>query len=311
MSIYHTSSAATATELVTKLKDFCVSHGWTVWQDSDISNRWVVKSPTGEPVCLWGSGTVFYMQGVITGTPNVLTGWAAGMDIYSYTLTEIHMLGYDSPDIIYFVMKFSNGIYRQGVIGEMSKLGAFTGGTMFYVTNHYNEGHTYAGYWPNGGQAGNRRLFGANTQEGGLYIDNGEGTNWRPWYNGKITSGAYSGFCGSDGTRVFDNNTYYYDTSYNSWARSDSDFNWSTHLVTLPFYVARENSMISPIGFAPHIRATKGKLLAPDQLVNVGGDQWRVWPMIKDIAPSSRKSGSYDYYFCFFVDTGQETPTSV
>ncbi len=310
MSIYHTATASGVAELVTKLRTFCVAHGWTAWQDSDISNRWVVKSPTGEPVCIWNAGTVFYMQGVDAGTPNTLAGYTASMDLFEHSVEELHMLGYDSPDVIYFIIKFSNGVYRQGVIGEMSKLGTFTGGTMFYVSNHYNEGHQYAGYWPSG-TAGNRRLFGAKTEEGGVFINNGEGPNWRPWSAGGIVNGYYTAFSGTDGDYARYDRNNYYEMGYYSWRSTHSAFNWSTHLVTLPFYVARADRMISPIGHAPHIRATNGVNLSPDQLIDVGGDQWRCWPMIKDAVPTTYASGSYDYYFCFFVDVGQETPTAV
>lgn len=310
MGSYHTTSAATATELVGKIKDFCTGHGWSSWTDSDILGRWVVKSPLGAPVCLWASVSNFYMQGVDSGTPNALAGHTAAMALYDHTVAELHLLAYDDPDIVYFIIKFSNGVYRQGVIGEIAKLGEYTGGTVFYVTNHADEGSYYANRWPTG-NAGNRLLFSANTTEGGLYIDNGEGPNWRPWGNGDTSSEYYAGFGGGSDGYIRINHVNYYDTAYFSWGHSHSAFNWSTHLITMPLYVTRPNNLMSPIGWAPFLRVTKGIAFSPDQIIDVGGDLYRVWPMIKHSTPKNNESGSYDYYYCFYVETGQETPTSV
>lgn len=314
MNSYHKTSAGTAADLVIKLKDFAVLHGWTAWQDADISNRWVIKSLTSQPVCLWASGDMFYMQGIDIGSPNTLAGYNAAMDTHGLSMPELHLMGYaelDKPDVIYFTMKFTNGEYRHGVVGEMAKIGAFTGGTIFYVSNHYAEDHYLAGEWP-GRNSGSRCMFANNVKSGGVYISNGEGINWRPWSMGEQYGSYYTGWSDVTGKGLYAPNSYnwIYGTNYFSWVNTDSTYNWSTHLATLPFFIGRPNEMMSPIGYAPYMRVTYSPSIKAGDVVTVGGDSYRVWPIIRNNIPSGT-NGSYDYYYCFYIAAGQETPLSV
>lgn len=311
MSFYHTTTAASASEVVTKMLDFCTAKGWSKWQDVDLGNRWVVQG-SGQPIEIWSSGDYVYLRGVYSGSPNVSAAHNSYMRLYGYQVSEMHMMAYDDPDVMYFVFKLSNGGYRQAVLGECQKIGTWTGGTMCYISSHLPDGSSYSNYFPTS-RHGNHKLFSGYAAMGGIYCDNGESNNWRPFYRGSHTGGSYSAAGHGDnwGGTTYYNRSNYYDQQYYLWGSSESSFNWSTHLIPFTINIGRPDGLQSPAGFAPHIRVTKGAAIFPDQVGNIGGDQWRFFPIIKKAAPSSSAAGSYNYFYAFYIDTGMNTPVIV
>lgn len=352
MSAYQKTAVQTAEQLVEALSNFLASMGWSVVRDPSVDENYeyirsgwwghrIVTPPNpaetplediAQPMLLAvydSTGDFFMRPARVSGATWEFTGYAAFLN-ESLENTDVHFLGYTTPSITYAILKLGTGSYRQLAIGRMEKFGSFTGGTLFYISNHDADGDRYCDRWPSGWDT-NRRLFGTRVSNGGLYVENGEGDHWRPWDIGRYftvawndrydpypfkylryTGTYYSAFCGvSDGGSAVYDLVHYFDKGFYAAGNSQSYFNFSVHLTTLQMFLARPNDMISPIGYAPHIRMTKSSTLTPEAVITVGGDQWRCFPVIRDAVPSAAAAGSYDYYYCFYIDVGQETVVEV
>jgi hypothetical protein len=63
-------------------------------------------------------------------------------------------------------------------------------------------------------------------------------------------------------------------------------------------YGERTSNLGSPLGYPPHLRWVRLDYLSPGDVLTIGSDQWKVFPVIrKDGGTGQVNSGKYGYAY--------------
>ena len=274
---------------------FAAARGWTV---------------AGTTVTRPGGGRSFVITASITGTKNqqhrvfvkdtaaptqrgcwTQMPWVDGVsgDPFVLTPTKVHLFGDDDPwgeePWIACVIECGFNHYRHIYIGNIVKIGNYTGGEVICAnsyTFYYSGGSGTRGYNIND----NQYLFSCMHERTQAALDNVGGANIvhadnaTPWrrFNGPTSNNSETSF---NGTEIFGGAQ----DGINSglvW-RGLSDFAGTNILVPVNLYVpdsAKFGSDVRyrPVGFVPGVRMIDMRGVEPGESIQVGNDNWRVFP---------------------------------
>ena len=286
---YNEQIATTVGEVASAILAFATDRGWSV------SGNQITRPGGGLPVTVTSNSngstqTVSVSLGVgqSARAQLPLTGGTreSGNPVQP---TKVHLFGNDAPwaeePWIAAVIECGYNSYRHIYIGNMEKLGSYTGGEVI-STNGYRD--SYAG--SNGGftsfvSSNLRYLFSARNQHanssetcGGVNIAHPDNlTTWRK-FRGPYLSTEKSSFSGSE---VLGGHS----DSINSGLlrRSASDFAGSNVLIPVNLFVPDsinnyDDVRFRPIGHCPGVRLADMRDYDPGQSVQVGNVNWRVFP---------------------------------
>lgn len=212
--------------------------------------------------------------------------------------TKLHCIGGTVPEAyLGVVVEYGFNLYRHLYLGNMVKLGSYTGGEVFSANNHYDWGvsfnYSFDAYIENN----MRYLFSANNLEGvnfagGVHVVHAD--NPVPWRS-------FSGLAGLQPATFPANwmvlgglkdsvNDHY--TNYAS-----STFSGAAILVPINLWCPKTNSggatLYAPIGHPAGVRMLRMDGLTPGQSVEVGNKIWRIFPEFRKLETSFIPRGTF------------------
>lgn len=283
---YSEQVATTNSEIPPLIAAFASARGWTV------SGTQITRPGGGLPISIsavdsdkisisaigGGGGTIKfpYRNGPSEGSPLIVQP------------TKIHLFGNETPwdeePWIAVVVECGYNAYRHIYIGNMEKVGNYTGGEVI-GTNGFREDYRYH----SGGNISYnsddlRYLFSAYHVEftdndcGGVNIVHADNaTNWRV-FNGPANSSPKDDFTGDEVLGgAMDS------ISSGLLHKGISDYAGSNILIPFNLYACdsvgiQDDVRFRPIGYPPGVRMINMQGLDPGQSIQVGNVNWRVFP---------------------------------
>lgn len=273
-------------------------------------------SRSGTTITRPGGGRSFEITATITGTNNrqhrlFITNtaqpthkawcqlpWVDGVsgNPFILTPTKVHLFGNDDPwdeaPWIAAVIECGYNHYRHVYIGNVAKIGNFTGGEII-AANTFNWGYSGSSGSASYNSDNNHYLMSANygpdgqhtggtptgIAAGGIYVDHAENANPYRVFDGpagtdarlNMTNGMAFG-----GARDSINSGLVY--------RGVSDFAGSNILVPINLFApdsinfSGTDARFRPLGYAAGVRMIDMRGIEPGQSIQVGNEDWRVFP---------------------------------
>lgn len=300
---YSEQTATSILDIPALIAAFAAARGWTVG---------------GTTLTRPGGGRSFEITASIDGTNNrrhrlfvtdtadptlrtfTQMPWVDGTSGNPFVLvpTKVHLFGNDTPwdeegseaAWIAAVIECGYNHYRHVFIGSMVKLGNYTGGEIIC-----SNCHSYY-WWGSGGSLQfdwdyNKYMFSAKhdvangydsppelLSAGGVYIDHAANARTYRQFDGPMHSQWATSFTGSE---VLGGHADQINGGL--VRRGVSDFAGSNILVPVNLYVpdsvnTLEDVRFRPIGFVPGARLIDMRGIEPGESIQVGNDNWRVFP---------------------------------
>lgn len=313
---YQTASAADVAELLDRLRLFLAANGWTIdrWADNGTPARKALSVHKGDFYATFtsqadGSTTstnpapyvgVQGHTGYIVGGPSVqaevspvvqCNGLSGPFVAYDFFEGE----GQDGP-YVHVVVEVQAGQFKHFGTGVLNKEGAIATGQYTYGANWY---HGYSGSTPdisNPDYASHGVPFDSRSGGSGVwgYIRadaDGASPNWLTgrqgagnlaagWSANATASGSSTGTIGGLSRS------------------SPSVMTGRTHLWPMWAMAARPSNYYSPVGYPADFRFVRLDYLNPREVITLGTDQWRVFPVIrKNGLNAEPNSGTYGYAY--------------
>ena len=205
------------------------------------------------------------------------------------TPTKVHLFGNDDPwdeaPWIAAVIECGYNHYRHVYIGNIAKIGNYTGGEVISANTFRASTTGSRGTWYYESDY-NQYLFSCRHERDGAALDSVGGANIvhadnaTPWriFNGPSGTNAYRNFTGNEilGGAM---------DAINSGLvrRGISDYAGSNILVPVNLYVPDSTNFgddvrFRPVGFVPGVRMIDMRGMEPGESIQVGNDNWRVFP---------------------------------
>ena len=311
---YQTASATDSPDLLDQLRLFLIGAGWTVDFWGDVS--------TNKALCVH-RGT-FYATfrtyatggtGVGTGTDPAPFVGVTGHSGYSGTpgpgtLTQASTelltngmpgpyVGYDffegdgtSGPYIHVVVETQAGVFKHFGSGTLNKEGAITSGQYVYCSRWYYNDSVNSNYpISNPDQASPAHLVPFDTRNSyvATYVRaDADGTS-PYWMGGSNLNGGFSQNSPSVGN---------YETLRGPHLSSPSSLTGRTPLWPLWMIGRRLSNLYSPLGYPPDFRYIRIDNYNPKDVLTLGTDQWKVFPVIRKNGPTGEvNSGLYGYAY--------------
>lgn len=317
MAAYETGTATSVTDLLDKLRIFATANGWT--QD----NFGARTSGSGQALQLHkGSQYLTFIADTATGTatdPGPYFGayqhntYSAGngTENQAQGSSKCYANGMTGPfaayhfmtgseggsDYLHVVVEVTAGTYKHIMAGKLVGFGALTTGMFAAAVRWgYTSGQidlplsTYHA-WPfDSFESGFRN--GPGTQ---IRAD-GDGITPR-WYEG-YNSLAFGLRFGGGVRNVATTLGQLRATVYGPALAGASAITGRTTLIPCLVYGERTANLSSPLGYPPGIRWVKLDYLAPGDVLTLGPDQWKVFPVIRKNGGAGQvNSGTYGYAY--------------
>ncbi len=317
MATYETGTASSATDLLDKLRIFATANGWT--------QNFFGARTTGSGQALQltkGSMAATFIADTAAGTsadPGTYLGayqhatYNAGNGTESQADASLkcYTNGMSGPysayhfvsgaesgsDYLYVVVEVSAGTYKHVGVGKLVGLGALTTGAFAfacrwsYSSSQVDDLLSTHHSWPFDHGENNNRA-GAGTQ---VRADC-DGIVPR-WYD--FNGGLSYGNRGGGGVRVVGNNLgNLRGTVYGPAVPGASALTGRAVLTPCLVYGERGSNLASMLGFPPGIRWAKLDYLTPGDILTLGADQWKVFPVIRKNGSAGQvNSGTYGYAY--------------
>lgn len=317
MAVYETGTSPSVTDLLDKLRVFATANGWT--QNSFGARTsgsgqalqltkgtqyvtFIADTGTGTStnpgnyfgcyshnVYSAGNGTENQAQGSLKCFANAMTG--------PYIAYHFMTGAERGADYLYVVVEVTSGIYKHIGVGKLVSLGTLTTGMFAYASSWgYTASQidlplsTYHS-WP--------------FDSGEASVRNGPGTQIRAdsdgvtprWYDGSNQFSFGARFGG--GVRTLSSTLgQLRGTVYPMGLYGASAITGRTLLMPAWLYGERASNLSSPLGFPPGIRWVKLDYLTPGDVLTLGTDQWKVFPVIRKNGSTGQvNSGTYGYAY--------------
>lgn len=317
MAVYETGAASSVTDLLDKLRIFATANGWTqnFFGTRTTGSGQALQLTKGAMACTFiadtsagtsadpgnyfgayqhdtynaGNGTENQANKSLQCLANGMTG--------PYVAYHFMTGSEGGSDYLYVVVEVTSGTYKHAGVGKLVGMGALTNGH-FAFGCRWGYGSTpisdpLAAYhaWPfDSGESGFRG--GPATQ---VRADC-DGVTPR-WYD--FSSGVSYGNRAGGGVRAVGSalgtlrGTVYGPTLYGA-----SAITGRTTLVPCMIYGERTSNLASILGYAPGMRWVKLDYIAPGDILTLGADQWKVFPVIRKNGSAGQvNSGLYGYAY--------------
>lgn len=300
---YETGTATSVTDLLDKMRIFATANGWT----QDFFGARTSGSGTALQLTK-GGHSVTFIADTGTGTtsdPGPYFGCYShnaysagnGTENQSQGSTKTFANGMAGPfvayhlitgsergaEYLYAIVEVSSGVVKHVGIGKLVALGALTPGTFAFASrwtytstsNTIGTALSPAHSWPFD-SAENAQRLGPGTQ---IRADS-DGISPR-WYDGSGSVSYGNRFGG--GVRQAGSTTVgpQRGTVVAPIAAGVSALTGRTLLVPCWVYGERTANLGSPLGYPPHIRWVRLDYLNPGDIMTIGSDQWKVFPVIR------------------------------
>jgi hypothetical protein len=287
---YAIASVSSLADLLTFIRNSCTANGWT------LSGNVLHKGTCYVEIVADGVVGLRINGGTGKDGSNLLTG---GGPQYAYLGTvaavplafplsvEAHINA--SPDEVYIVLNYSTSYYSIMAWG-LSDVPGLTGtGVWYHATRFAAQGGNEYTSAPGGintfsnfsGHCDGAPMFSVWTGNNGSSANNGQNNSF-----------IHHDVDGS-GWGTYVNVTFPSSNIHLSPLLASLPNSWNQEAVLLPFpiYVARvAGSKYSLVADLKHIRHTRIDYLAPEDIITLGSDQWKVYPWFRKDA-SARNGG--------------------
>lgn len=264
-----TGNANSISDLLLAIQNACTANGWTLSASGNV----LYKGSCYIEVKVV-SGTIQVRGGKnIDGSGNLTSptdqasgslGVSWGRDPIVYPLTYfIHIL--TSPDEVYVIINYSATCYQNVGWGQSSMLGLS------------GSGNWYCGCQGTGDYGG----FGTNGEYS--YVGYAAGSLFMRWYDSNKTHGV---------DHELDSVTWQ-DQAFNGFEAMDlfgqNPNAWNSEAILIPLraYASRPSGFYSPVLELAHARGIRIDNLTDQQIITIGSDKWKIYPVFK------RSSWSY------------------
>lgn len=305
---YQTASATSPADLLDKLRLFLLSAGWTVdnWADAGANKTLSVHRGS-----LYSTFTTLVTGGNATDpAPFVGVRGHTGYGVPEVAPSSIYYandmagpyVGYDffegdgeSGPYVHVVVETQAGVFKHFGTGVLNKEGAYDSGQYVYASRwNYTSGQQAPSYISSPDSAYHAAPFDSRSQNtwGAVRADHdGESPAWRlgqgsanrliVGYSSGATSTAYSAGTIGGPSRA-----------------SPSALTGRTPLWPLWCLSPRPSSFYSPIGYPPDLRYVRLDNFNPKDLLTLGTDEWKVFPLIrKNGLLGEPNSGTFGYAY--------------
>jgi hypothetical protein len=314
MAVYETGSSTDVLDLLSRLRTFALANGW-------VENFFGARTTgTGQALQINKGGQfVTFLANTAAGTaadPGPYLGayahntYSAGNGTENQANTSAvtytnamtgPFLAYhfisgqeQGAEYLYVIVETTAGIFKHVGTGVIVKIGAITSGQFVYgcrwdygsqINNVTSNNHSIP--FDNGETLVNRAGPGTKVR-----VD-ADATAWR-WMDALATTSTVALLCGwrneagSGQPSVMAN-------LLNNLASSLTGRN-----VLVPTFMAaaRTGGLYNPIGYAPGMRFCRLTFREPNDVLTIGADQWKLFPVIrKNGAAGQPNSGTYGYAF--------------
>lgn len=291
---YETGTSTDPADLLSKLATFATANGWTVatpTSGSVFSKGDIFVGMIASTNDMSFRGALSYDSGVSWDNQPNNAGVSTICDLGAGPYTAYHFFAGSEEDQEYLhaAVEIAAGHFRHFAMGQLIKVGVYTGGT--YVS---------AVRWDNSTSNQNNPEASAHTficdaqSSSGtehVWIDyDGKTDNWqRAVQASDFTTTRCTGSVRGNGMdNMFENRGY---------------LRWNLRSVPAPlnYFANRASSLRSFIGRIPHMRVFGMQNLSPGQVVTIGGDSWKVFPVCQRTESfgsgnsSIESSGYYGY----------------
>lgn len=318
--MYETGTSTSVTDLLDKLRVFATANGWTQnyfgartsgsGQALQLTKgtqyvTFIADTGTGSTsdpgpyfgayshnVYSAGNGTENQAQGSLKCLANGMSG--------PYVAYHFMTGAERGADYLYVIVEVTSGIFKHAGVGKLISLGALTTGMFAFgcrwsysTASNVISNATYRDHaWPfdsveNGLRAGPGTQVRADSD--GVtprwYDSAGNGT-----YGNRFGGGVRSPGTSTAGTQR--------GTVYAPAAAGASGVTGRTLLIPAWLYGERTSNLSSPLGFPPHLRWVSLDYLNPGDILTLGSDQWKVFPVIRKNGGTGQvNSGTYGYAY--------------
>lgn len=284
---YQQSTISAITDIPALVAAFAASHGWTV----DGSTLQRGDDPTA---------AVFTLAANITGSDHTLTVTASGAPscvLRSPKLrgtagspevplpTSLHIFADSDPEpFIAIVVQYDYNQYRHLYIGNLVKYGDYVGGECVSAANVHASNNGFDRF-PIHYRFDTNHLFNASsrvmsdTTSGGVRVTHANNpTTWRRFFG----TNAFTPMGNFDNATVLGG--FGDDVNDGYLARAVSPFSGVNVLVPANLYASMPvtgDTTFVPIGHPAGIRLVNMESFDPGDVINVGADEWMVFPAIR------------------------------
>lgn len=310
MAVYETGTATDAADLLSKLRTFATANGWSedyygartsgsgnALQINKGGSYVTFKTDTGsgsasDPgpyIGAYAHNTYSGGSGTENQANKSETTLCNGM---GGPFTAYHFLSgaEKGAEYLYCIVETTSGIFKHFGTGTLVKIGAITTGQFVHACRwHYNNSYIadvdsswHSVPFDNGDNYTTRN--GPSLK----YRVDADSITWR-WMDGANNYPSYStkaGFRSSNaGQQLLMNGAASALTGRN--------------VLLPPFMLAeRSGGLFSPVGYPPGVRWVNLTYLSPNDVLTIGSDQWKVFPVIRKNGASGQvNSGVYGYAY--------------
>ncbi|MGO1072558.1 hypothetical protein [Lysobacter sp. CA199] len=312
MAIYETGGATDVLDLLSKLRSFAISSGFTVnyfgartavsgqalqLTKGDVSGSFlgeIVAGASNDP----GPNLMTYCHNAYNaanGTENQAAGsikTRANAMLGAFQAYHFFANGPSDPPYLYVCVETAPGIYKHAGIGQLRRVGAITTGVFNFACRwHYDPNYISSLY-------NTRHSIPFDCADDSSRL--GSGTQIRADSDG-ITPRWYDSYFSGQGNRF----TGGFRTMNNGRATVQPLLLTASSGMTgrgalIPCYVGGErlNFVYSPLGIPPGIRWCRLDNVPPGHIRSIGGVQWKLFPIIrKDGTAGQPNSEVYGYAY--------------
>ena len=290
---YETGVASSPADLVTKLCTFAAANGWsqhTPTSGRALSKGNVVIGLNGDADSLDTRAATAVDTGVAWDAMTGNSGVTHVCDIGAgpYTAYHFYTAVEDGKDLLAAVIEISSGIFRTWIACDLVQFGNWTGGT-YTDSIEWNDSADRFDEPDNSYHRYIADTIHSNASETGHFRCDIDGLtpNW-------VTVNDYNDFTASTRGTGCMRTQGKWDTfetiRYQRW-------NLRSPMWPLELFVNRPSSLRSPVGRVPAMRFISLRNHTPGEILNVGGDNWQLWPACaRTDTPGDNTNTSSGYY---------------
>lgn len=289
---YETGISTGPADLLSKLRTFAVSNGWTNTAGttgSVLSKNGIYVGNHSDADEIFAMGCLGASGAAAWNAQASSSGFTVALNCGTGPFTAYHLFAGDEDgrEYLNLIVEFAAGRYRHLALGQLIKHGTYTGGT--YVDGvRWSTSTTFQNSPDN---SNHQVICDANSGVGNghFWCDyDAKSNNWQRVITGTATTSGLGSARSSGMGQIFPN------LGVQNW-------NLRNNLAPLTYFANRASSLRSPVGRIPNMRILGMNNLQPGETLSIGGTDWMVFPICQrteGVQPNTvETSGFYGYAY--------------